>query len=127
MTDARSPSARQGALYTGRRTEAGAPPSDDFTYCVLEPETQDRQTKDRRREKRARTRLRDGLVNERRVLVDCLIRDRSKFGAKLQLDKERVLPAIFVLTDSSSQTRFVATLIWQDGLEAGVKLKPIDG
>ena len=125
MSDARPRPPRVGALYDGHRVAKGTAATGDFTYVVLEPEPLDTKPKDRRGEKRTRTRLRDGVVDKRRVLVDCRIRDRSKFGARLQLDGDQRLPMIFELTDPATRIRFIATLAWQEGREAGVKLKPI--
>ena len=108
---------------TGRRIAAGSSTIDDFTYCVVEPAPGDR-----RGDRRSRTRLRDGIVGERRghVLVDCRIRDLSKRGARLRLDEDRPLPRTFLLTDSASRARYWAILVWQVARDAGVKLSKIE-
>lgn len=113
---------------TAHRIAAGTPRIDGFTYCVVEPAQGEGPHDERRGERRLRTRLRDGLLTERRgrVLVECRIRDRSKRGARLRLDKDRPLPRVFLLTDASSRMRFWATLVWQSGRDAGVRLMVLD-
>ncbi len=113
----------------GRRIAAGALPNHDFFYSVIDAtpaEGRPRGGADRRAETRAKTRLRDGVVAERRVLVDCRIRDKSKTGARLRLEADRPLPKTFVLTDPASRAKYTATLIWQIGREAGVRLRVLD-
>ena len=112
----------RGRHEVAARRVTGAPAADDFTYSVVEPDP-----RERRGERRARTRLRDGLVKERRgqVLVECRIRDRSRFGARLRLDADLRLPNLFILTDAASRARYRAVLVWQVGLDAGVRLVPL--
>jgi hypothetical protein len=78
----------------GRRVAAGAAPSGEFTYTVVETRPSQQPRTDRRGETRGRTRLREGQIAEQRgrVLVECRIRDLSRRGARLQLDKDRPLP-----------------------------------
>ncbi len=113
----------------GRRIGAGALPSHDFFYSVIDsthPSGGVRKARERRGEKRLKTRLRDGVLAERRVLVNCRIRDKSKRGARLQLEADRPLPRTFVLSDPASRARYAATLMWQVGCEAGVRLRSLD-
>ena len=130
----------------GRRIAAGTISLDDFTYSIVEAEprpvpkrrpavidpipgaTRGATTKERRGENRTRTRLRDGVLAEGRgrVLCDCQIRDRSKRGARLQLDSDTPLPQRFLLADPASKTRFRAALVWQDGRDAGVRLAAVE-
>ena len=79
---------------------------------------------DKRDSERLRTRLRGGLLSDGRnkVIVDCLIQDRSRAGARLRLSLDRPLPRRFLLLDDVSQTRFWAQLAWQKGRDAGVRL-----
>ena len=111
----------------GKRVASNHGASDDFTYVVIETPTAP--NGDRRSDRRMRTRLRDGLVAERRgrPLVDCRIRDLSRTGARLQLDKDRPLPRRFLLTDTASRSQYWATLIWQAGRDAGVRLEAVAG
>ena len=95
----------------------------EFTYSVVE----DRRTVavlDKRGTERLRTRLRAGRLADRRnkAIVDCLIQDRSRTGARLRLALDRPLPKSFLLFDEVSQARFVAQLAWQRGRDAGVRL-----
>ena len=115
-----------GRDVTGRRVEPGQQRSDEFFYTVVVAEAPAR-AREQRRDRRVRTRLHEGVIAERpgRVLVDCRIRDRSRTGARLQLDKDRPLPRSFLLTDAACRSQFQATLMWQVGRDAGVKLSPI--
>lgn len=112
----------------GRRVPAGMATRGEFTYSVVETAVVPKARGDRRGERRTRSRLREGLVAERRgrVLVECRIRDLSKRGARLQLDKDRPLPKVFLLTEAGTRRAFWATLAWQVGRDAGVKLVPVD-
>ena len=113
----------------GRRVGPGADVQDDFTYSVVSSRPLlSPSTREQRKDARVRTRLREGVLLERagRVIADCRIRDRSRSGARLQLDKDRPLPRTFLLSDTASRTRFWATLVWQAGRDAGVRLTPAD-
>ena len=55
--------------------------------------------------------------------MDCRIRDKSRHGARLHLDKDRPLPRLFLLTDPATATCYRATLVWQVGRDAGVRLE----
>ena len=113
---------------TGRRVEPGKERANDFFYTVVTAEPPARPgSREQRNDKRVRTRLQEGVIAERpgRGLVDCRIRDRSRTGARLQLDKDRPLPRRFLLTDTACRSQFWATLMWQVGRDAGVKLSPV--
>ena len=122
MTRSEGPITRE---IVSRRVRPGESALGEFTYSVVE--TNLPVGRDRRAHRRISSRLQEGLLAEGRgrVLVDCRIRDRSRNGAKLQLNVNRPLPPAFLLTDAASQTQFWATLMWQVGLEAGVRLVPI--
>jgi hypothetical protein len=123
---AADPSTRHEEI--GRRVAAGAPIRGEFTYSVVETAPAPKGRGDRRGDARTRSRLREGSVAERRgkVLVECRIRDLSKRGARLQLDKDRPLPKVFLLTEAGTTRSYWATLAWQVGRDAGVKLVAID-
>ena len=117
-----------GRDVIGRRVERGQERADDFFYTVVVAEPPTRPgTREQRRDRRVLTRLHDGVIAERlgRALVDCRIRDRSRTGARLRLDKDRPLPRSFLLTDVACRSQFWATLMWQVGRDAGVKLSPV--
>lgn len=119
-----------GGDVVGRRVSVGTASSsahEDFTYSVVDAEPM-RRIGERRRQQRFRTRLREAILGERRgrVIVECRIRDRSPVGARLRLHAPCPLPAAFVLTDTASGTSFWATLVWQSGHDAGVRLVPLD-
>ena len=112
----------------GRRVAPGAAPQGEFTYSIVVSPPSARIAGERRDETRRRTHLRDGLLTEHRgrPLVDCQIRDRSRLGARLRLDKDRPLPRTFLLTDAGIRSLFLATLVWRVGRDAGVRLRPTD-
>ena len=112
---------------TSRRVEPGRAPPDDFFYTVILAQPPARPgAREQRGDRRNPTRHHDAIIGERRgrALVDCRIRDRSRTGARLLLDKDRPLPRSFLLTDVACKSRFWATLMWQVGRDAGVKLTP---
>ena len=115
----------------GRRLRPGETAPGDFTYSVIDadlPAGGGWSGRERRVDKRIRTRLRDAIVSERkfRALVDCRIANRSKDGARLRLLQSRALPKSFILTDGASRCLFRAVLVWQVGADAGVTLAAID-
>ena len=120
---------------TARRVSPGARPGGGFTYSVVvigAPASKSSASKpsashagdERRADGRVRTRLRDATLAEGRgrVLMECRIRDKSRHGARLQLDKDRPLPKVFLLSDPAAKTCYRATLVWQAGRDAGVRL-----
>ena len=128
--DPRPPDPRKTSpTFDGKRVTAGTAAHGEFTYSIVDTTpVAPQQGGERRHEDRQRTRLRDGVLAEGRgrVVGDCRIGNRSKRGARLQLDKERPLPKSFLLTDPASHASFRATLIWQRGRDAGVKLTPAE-
>ena len=100
----------------------------EFTYSAVEVAPVGWTGVERRGDRRLRTRLRDGVIGERkhRVIADCRIKDRSRSGARLQLDKDRPLPRSFVLIDGAARSLYRADLVWQVGRDAGVKLTALD-
>ncbi len=108
----------------GRRVAPGEAARGEFTYSVVAVAPAGWTGVERRGDRRLRTRLRDGLIGERkhRIIADCRIKDRSRGGARLQLDKDRPLPKSFVLTDCAARSLYRADLVWQVGRDAGVKL-----
>ncbi len=108
----------------GRRVGPGERVRGEFTYSVVELAPTGWSGVERRGDKRQRTRLRDGLIGERkhRTIADCRIKDRSRSGARLQLEKDRPLPKSFVLTDGAARSLYRADLVWQVGRDAGVRL-----
>lgn len=101
--------------------------SGEFTYQVIETSQRSVTLLDKRGTERLRTRLRSGLLSDERntVIVDCLIQDRSRNGARLRLAHDRPLPRAFLLADDVAQARFWAQLAWQKGCDAGVRLVAI--
>ena len=95
----------------------------EFTYSIIEAASIAAIPSDKRRTARMRTRLRSGLLSDRsnKVIVDCIIQDRSRTGARLRLAEARTLPKVFLLSDEVTKTQFWAQLAWQKGREAGVR------
>ncbi len=125
-----APQSRSRATATGVKVEPG--PLDihlrgEFTYSVIAASNRSLTLLDKRDAERLRTRLRGGLLcdGRGRVIVDCLIQNRSRGGARLRLSIDRPLPRRFLLADDVSQTRFWAHLAWQKGCNAGVRLLAI--
>ena len=125
------PSSRPKArpIKTAQGLKVQASPTDqriagEFTYSVIEATPSKVTLLDKRRAERLRTRLRTGALSDRRnkVIVDCLLQDRSRSGARLRLALDRPLPRVFLLSDHITQTQFWAHLAWQRGRDAGVKL-----
>lgn len=111
-----------------RRVAAGTTAAGEFTYSVVALAPASWSGLERRGDKRLRTRLRDGIIGERkhRSIVDCRISDRSPDGARLRLDGDRRLPHRFVLTDGAARSLYRADLVWQTGRDAGVRLTPLE-
>lgn len=126
MMDAHArPSPRSAAHdVVGRRVAAGQLAKDDFTYTVVEVSRKG----ERRAEGRVRTHLREGSVKESRGrhIVECRIRELSRKGARLQLDRERPLPKTFLLREAGTESTYMATLIWQMGRDAGVRIARVE-
>jgi hypothetical protein len=82
---------------------------------------------DKRAGPRLRTRLREGQLTDKRrkIIVDCLIQDRSETGARLKLAQDKVLPKMFILWSEAGQIQIGAELAWQTGREAGIKFVKI--
>ena len=112
----------------GRRVAPDEAAPGEFTYSVVEVAPAAPTGRERRGDKRLRTRLRDGIIGERkhRTIADCRIRDRSHGGARLQLDADRPLPKSFVLTDGAARSLYRADLVWQHGRDAGVRLTALE-
>lgn len=111
----------------GRRIKAGSPDPQlrhEFTYSIIETAVLAAIPTDKRRTERLRTRLRGGLLSDPRskVIVDCVIQDRSQTGARLRLAQDKPLPKVFLLSDEVSKIQFQAQLAWQKGRDAGVRL-----
>lgn len=112
----------------GRRVAPGEVARGEFTYSVVAVAPAGWTGDERRGDKRLRTRLRDGTIGEHkhRTIADCHIRDRSRGGARLQLDKDRPLPKSFLLTDGAARSLYRADLVWQIGRDAGVRLTALE-
>ena len=91
---------------------------------MVEPE---RRTTERRRVARNKSFLR-GMIyfNNRRNVVDCLIRDISEYGARLIFSDTVTVPdALDVYIPQKEQT-LRAHVIWRNGLEIGVAFAQVE-
>ena len=115
--------------FVGRRVAPGNTVSGEFTYSIVDIAAEALWAgQERRGARRLRTRLRDGIIGKtkHRSIAQCTIKDRSGGGARLQLDVAHALPPSFVLSDSAARMLYRATLVWQDGREAGVQLVEVE-
>jgi hypothetical protein len=126
MTGPDDPDVRHEQI--GRKVATGTRGRSDFTYSIIETGPSRHRQGERRGEYRTRSRLREGLLADRpgRVLVECRIRNLSKRGARLHLERDRPLPRAFLLTEGGTRRTFRALLAWQIGRDAGVRLIPIE-
>jgi hypothetical protein len=74
-----------------------------------------------RRSHRRRTLKEGKVVLSDRIVIDCLIRDISEAGARLEFGAPMELPANFRLLISSLNLLVPVALAWQHGLSAGVR------
>jgi hypothetical protein len=90
-------------------------------YAVI---SDDPRLADRRHERRRNARLQSGKVisGNDRFLVDCLFRDRTRFGFRLTLGRRVPLPRTVLIYDDQSRTLLAVTVVWQKGTEAGCKV-----
>ena len=113
-----------GRIVLGRKVAAGPLSPElrsEFTYSIVAAPAA--APADKRRNERLRTRLRAAHLADRgdKVIMECLIQDRSRTGARLRLALDRPLPKAFILSDDIGRTQFWAQLAWQRGRDAGVR------
>ena len=74
-----------------------------------------------RRDVRKRTFLRGRILyNGGAASMDCIIRDMSESGARLELSETSALPEVFDLYIQNKDATFRAMLCWRRGGEVGV-------
>jgi hypothetical protein len=90
------------------------------------PEDADRSMADRRRTRRLRMDTPARVILNGWLLeVPCLISDLSSMGARLKLPCVLTLPDTFHVVTIGSQTTFLATKVWQKGVEVGVRFTDV--
>jgi hypothetical protein len=96
------------------------------TYRVVEPKAAREAKPERRTQSRQRTRLRSGkvLAKNNGFIVECLIRERSAEGARLQLGKIVDVPDRICLFDDAELRVRAAEVVWHRGHEIGVRFMP---
>jgi hypothetical protein len=55
------------------------------------------------------------------MVVDCVIRNLSVAGARLDVPATLVLPHAFTLLDAGTERRYIATVAWRRGNQMGVE------
>jgi hypothetical protein len=84
---------------------------------------------DRRTEARRNARLQAGkLISVRgRFVADCIIRDRTKNGARLKLAKHAPLRKEMLFYDDQTRAICAASIIWRQGLNVGCVMSELPG
>jgi hypothetical protein len=82
---------------------------------------------ERRRHPRGKS-LYGGVItfNARQSTVDCVVRNFSAHGARIEMAGTALLPDEFDLAIARKDTAFRARLIWRNALEAGVQFTADD-
>jgi hypothetical protein len=96
------------------------------TYSVVERAVQGAIEEDRRSQLRQRTRLRSGkvLAMDNGFIVECLIRERSAEGARLQLARTVDLPGRIGLFDDAELCIRAAEIVWRRRHQLGIRFRP---
>ncbi|MBX9847195.1 MAG: PilZ domain-containing protein [Xanthobacteraceae bacterium] len=63
------------------------------------------------------------VFNERRSVLDCIVRNTSSVGACLQIDGVVEIPDRFVLRMTSDQHQFSCEVKWRRGDRVGVHFR----
>ena len=82
-----------------------------------------RDAREKRRETRARARLRSGKILDlaNRFVCECRLHDVSASGLRLTLARNRPLPPRFLVYDDETGGLTLVTLVWRRGLSVGVR------
>jgi hypothetical protein len=79
------------------------------------------QTNERRRIVRQKSFLRGTIhFNNRRSALDCLVRDISRFGARLTFTNAATVPDVIELHIPQKEQTLRAHIIWRHGQEVGI-------
>jgi hypothetical protein len=75
---------------------------------------------------RRRTRLRSGKIADLtgRFIIECAVHDRSQGGARLRRVAQVPVPASICLYDDATNTLVPAAVVWERGLDLGVRFTP---
>jgi hypothetical protein len=66
------------------------------------------------------------LLNNRQVVLDCLVRDLSEHGAKLIFPENPGIPDVLELHIPQKEQTLRAHVQWRDGKEVGVTFAPVE-
>ncbi len=111
---------RVAPLFWRRLSNASLTRRGIAAYAVLFDELLEA---DRRKERRRKTRLQSGKVvaEDDRFLVDCIVINRTPFGARLTLGDNVRLPKAIWLYDDQSKTLRRTVVAWQIGRAVGCR------
>ena len=89
------------------------------------PAQPQRRTLERRRTARQKSLLRGTIpFNNRRSILDCVIRDISPYGARLIFSDAVTVPDVFELNIPQKEQTLRSHIIWRHGDEVGVAFAP---
>jgi PilZ domain len=66
------------------------------------------------------------LLNNRQVVLDCLVRDLSEHGAKLIFPNSPAIPDVVELDIPQKDRMLRAHVQWRDGNDVGVTFAPVE-
>src|SRR5262249_30877235 len=96
-------------------------------YCDGMAGPQERPVLERRRIARQKSFLRGSIhFNNRRTVVDCLIRDISPYGARLTFSDTVTTPDVLELYIPQKEQTLRVHVIWRHGQEIGVAFPPAE-
>jgi len=79
---------------------------------------------DLRRSERVRTFLAGRIVfHDGAYSYECVVRDMSEGGARVEIPSARMLPRRFYFLTSKGETAYDAELVWRTRLMAGIKFR----
>jgi hypothetical protein len=80
-----------------------------------------------RRSERVRSFLRAKILfNNNNTTVDCIVRNISALGAKLEVNNATSVPSQFLLEIPQKGRSYNARIVWRDAAAMGVEFTPLD-
>jgi hypothetical protein len=82
---------------------------------------------ERRKEVRSRSYLGGQITTDRRLIaIECVVRNTSGAGARLDVPHATLLPEIFELHIPEKNSAYRVRACWRDLKEVGVEIMPLD-